>query len=482
MNIEAILSDIMNEAGCCGVEFAEATWGFFQSQHIETRDQLVASTADRDNEGISVRVLHNGAWGFAASPVSDRFNPVNLLQQAISLAKATAVLSHGRKQLSPVTKHLANWKSPVIVDPFSVPLKEKLDLLLSINAEMSQVDRVRETRSHMRFNKFEKHYVNSEGSNIRQSVTRSDVDYTAIAVGNDRFESRDYQGLQRAIGYEGVDGDSMLKEAKRVAEEASDQLTAKPYDKDRADLILLPNHTRLVIHETIGHPTELDRVLGWEADFAGTSFATPEKQGHYKYGSSLFNVTADRTQEHGLATCLFDDEGVPTESWPLISNGLLMDYSTTRDTAPLIGAVQSHGCAYADNWSSFPILRMPNVCIDPGKDDNLTLKTLIENTEDGILVDGMAAFSIDHQRLNFQFSGDYCRRITNGQLAEPLWNVVYNGRNPDFWNSMDAICGRDDWVPHGIYGCAKGQPVQTTALTHGSSPLRLRNIEIVRSK
>jgi len=304
------------------------------------------------------------------------------------------------------------------------------------------------------------------------------VDYSATAVGNGRFATRSCQSSPSARGYEMIDEKPLLEETGRVAAEAVAKLKASEFEGDRTDLVFLPSHTRLVIHETIGHATELDRILGWEADFAGTSFATPEKLNNYRYGSEIFNVTGDRTQKFGMASCAFDDDGVPTQSWPIIKDGVLVDYSTTRDTAPFIGSESSHGCAFADNWSSFPILRMANVCIDPGPQNGPSLDDLISGTEDGILVDGMGTFSIDHQRINFQFGGDYCRRIRNGKAGEVIRNFKYEGSNPQFWNSVDAICNPGEWEQFGLFGCAKGQPVQITALTHGSAPLRLRNIAV----
>ncbi len=480
-DIDRMLACALNEGSGSGIGFIEARWGRYRNQVLAARDQIVKTMMDEISEGMSVRVYYKGAWGFAAAPVQDEEGIKRLVKTAKSVADASARVSTATRELTSLHPHTAVWKSPVEIDPFNVPLHEKIDLLLHINAALTAVSQVQEASSFMRFHEMVKYYANSLGSRIDQTVLWSDANYTATAVGNDRCETRDFQSMARAGGYESIQPDEMLRKATSVAREAVEQLTAAAWDRDTADLILLPSHTRLVIHETIGHATELDRVLGWEADYAGTSFATPEKLNRYRYGSPLFSVTADRTQPGGLATCAFDDEGSSAKSWKIIDKGILAGYSTTRDTAPLIGAETSCGCAFADHWQSFPILRMANIGIDPGSPDAPAMDELIADTGNGILVDGMAAFSIDHQRLNFQFSGDYCRRIRNGRIEEPLWNVVYDGSNPSFWSSMDAVCRREEWRPYGVFGCAKGQPVQIAALTHGSAPLRLKNIAVRRN-
>lgn len=479
--IEKLLTCALNAGQDAGIGYIEARWGDYRRQYLGTRDQIVTTMVDRTSQGMSIRVFHRGAWGFSASVVQDERDIVQMVRIAKEVAEASAGISDTPLNLTPLKPFVATWISPVEIDPFTVRLQEKIDLLLQINGALKAVPMVQEATSFMRFHRMKKIYFNSIGSRIDQTILWSDADYTATAVGNDRCETRDYQNLAQSAGYESIQPDRMLAEAPRVAREATELLTAMPWDCDSADLILLPSHTRLVIHETIGHATELDRVLGWEADYAGTSFATPDKLNSYHYGSEHFNVTADRTQPGGLATCAYDDEGVPAGRWKIVEKGVLQGYSTTRDTAPIIGQDTSCGCAFADHWNSFPILRMANIGIDPASDDGPTLQQLIESTKNGILVDGMAAFSIDHQRINFQFSGDYCKRIRNGRVEEPVWNVVYDGSNPGFWNSMDAICCPAEWRPYGVFGCAKGQPVQITALTHGSAPLRLKKIAIRRN-
>jgi TldD protein len=480
-DVNDLLLSALNEAMDRKIDFLESRWGCYHKQFLNARDQVIEAMVDETSEGMNVRVFHKGAWGFAAGVVKTKKEVADLVGRALNVAKAGAGITAEPIILTPLKAHETQWRSAFDIDPFAVPLQEKIDLLLALNTAMAGVEHISEARSHMYFHRMDKKYVNTLGSRIDQTIIHSDADFTATAVGNDRCEIRSCQSLKQAIGYEGIRPEEMLSAAPRIAREAVELTAAKPWNADTADLILLPSHTRLVIHETIGHATELDRIIGWEADYAGTSFATPDKLKRYRYGSDAFNVTADRTLTHGLATCACDDEGVPAEQWKIVDRGVLTGYATTRDTAPLIGQRKSHGCAYADHWSSIPILRMPNVGIDSGPKGAPTLSQLIEDTPNGILVDGMAAFSIDHQRLNFQFSGEYCRRIRNGKVAEPLWNVVYDGANPTFWSSLDQVCCAEEWRPYGLFGCAKGQPVQSAALTHGSAPLRLKNVSIRRT-
>ncbi len=479
--MESLLNAALDTSKAWGVDFAEVRWGDYRIQRLNVMDQILVGMEDEQKSGLGVRVFHRGGWGFASGHVKTEDDAAKLANKAIQIACSSSQLRKSIPALTSLSPVTATWQTPMSRDPFDVSIKEKTELLTAITAETKQYPEIKRSSAYMYFKKFTKMYANTIGSRIDQTQVWTNVDYSVTAVGKDRFSSRSFQGMPRAMGYELVESTSLIAEAKRVAAEAVAQLTAPVIDQDCADLILLPSHTRLVIHETIGHATELDRVLGWEADFAGTSFATPEKRHCLQYGSPIFNVTADRTQTFGLATVGYDDEGVETQEWHLIRDGVLVDYATTRDTAPLIGDDRSHGCAFADNWSSIPILRMANVNIDPGPSDAPSLEQLIADTKDGILIDGMGSFSIDQQRINFQFGGDFCRRIRNGSLDEVLWNVTYEGSNPHFWTHVDAVCNPTEWRPYGIFGCAKGQPVQIAALTHGSAPLRLRNIKLRRS-
>ena len=462
-----------------GANYSDARFGEYKIQTIHATGNVLTRLKSSLDCGMGVRVFYNGAWGFAAGEVSGTNDAEMLAHRALQIAKTGVHIGKRRLELVPVKAYSGQWTTSYQEDPFTVPDKEKVELLFEINKQLQSHDCIHEGTSFMRFFKSQIQYANSAGSRLNQTRLLSWVEYLATAVGSGRFARRSFQSSPMGMGYELIRNLPLLEDTKRIADEAKMKLTAKPCNDEKTDLILLPNHTRLIIHETIGHALELDRVLGWEADYAGTSFATPEKINHYQYGSKIFNVTADRNMKHGLATCGFDDDGVPAHSWPLIKNGLLVDYATTRDTAPIIGEQTSHGCAYADHWSAVPILRMANTNINADP-NGPSLDELIADTQDGILMDGMDTYSIDHQRINFQFGGNLCKKIRNGKVEEVLHNVVYEGSNPEFWNSVDAICNQSEWRQAALFGCAKGQPVQIAALTHGSSPLRLRQIKLGR--
>lgn len=479
--MKSLMQVALNEAVSGGASYSDVRFTRNRSQYLVARGSQLIGMRDTSEEGLAVRVFLDGAWGFAAAQVKTPEDAARLARRSIDIARSSASVSTLKLTLAGGSAHRLQWVSDCRKNPFDVPLAEKTSLLLEINRRLAAIQGIADTFSVMHFWSMQKVFIDSLGSEIDQHQTWGECNYSATAIGTDRFVAREFQSSPRQMGYELIDSLPLLQDVPRVGSEALELLKAKSPEMDRADLILLPSHTRLVIHETIGHATELDRILGWEADYAGTSFATPEKLNHYQYGSPIFNVTADRTQLHGMATCAFDDDGVPTTSWPIVKNGVLTGYSMTRDTAPFIGVQESNGCSFADGWYSMPILRMANVCIDPGPDTAPTLDELISDTRDGILIDGMGSFSIDHQRINFQFGCDYSRRIRNGRIEEPLYNVTYEGSNPGFWSSVDAICRPSEWVPFGLYGCAKGQPVQTATLTHGSAPMRLRNIKLRRN-
>jgi len=433
---------------------------------------------DYEDSGFGVRAFYNGAWGFASSSVISKEEIQKVASLAVEIAKASAMTIKAPLELVPVPKYVDHWQTPFIKDSFKIPNEKKIDLLLKINEIMMKVRGIKRTTSRMSFTSEHKYFASTIGSYIEQLIMRSSAGYTAVAVGKEGFESRSFQDFPLNKGYEHIEGLPLIENAKRVAEEAVEHLTAKDCEEGVKDLILSPSHLCLTIHESVGHATELDRVLGWEADYAGTSFATTDKLGKLKYGSPLVNFTGDRTLLHGRSTCGYDDDGLNTKKWYLIKEGILVGYSTTRDTAHYIGAKDSNGCSYADSWASFPILRMPNVCLVHGEKGSPTPEELISDTQDGIYIDGMGSFSIDHQRRNFQFGGDAFWKIKNGKKTQMLKNVTYQSNTPEFWGSVDAVCGEEDWIPWSVDNCGKGQPGQRAQMTHGSSTVRVRRIKV----
>lgn len=464
-----------------GADYGEARIGKYRYENLATRDHVATNLSTNRSEGMGIRVLFKGGWGFSASQDMTSDGIARTVDRAMEIARASATAGiEGRFASEPVKE--ITWKTPYRIDPFEVPVKEKIELLQAINERLLKTKGISRAVSSMNFSKEKKLFMNTQGSFSDQLLMRVDAFYSATAVGPEGFESRNYSLIPLNIGYEHILESDWVEETDRIAAEAIEKLKAPRCQEGTSDLILMPSHTCLVIHETIGHATELDRVMGWEADMAGTSFATMDKLGNLQYGSSLFNVVGDRTIPNGRASVPMDDEGVETGQWHLIKNGVLQGYSTTRSTAHFVNEERSRGCSFADSWRSLPILRMPNVSIEPGLDDSLDLATLMADTRDGVLVDGMGSFSIDHQRINFQFGGDAVWQIKNGKKSHMLRGFTYQSHNPEFWNSVDAICGKNHWEQHGVVNCGKGQPMQRAQLTHGSAPLRLRNVSIGKAR
>jgi TldD protein len=334
----------------------------------------------------------------------------------------------------------------------------------------------------LRLRSEDKYLATSEGSSIQQLIITADPNLTATAVDLARglTRSRKYAPEALQIGWEYFKQLDFRENARRIREEVLEHLAAPPVKPGRKDLVLLPSHLWLTIHESIGHPTELDRALGYEANYAGTSFLTPDKAGKLRMASELVTFYGDRTYQHGLATTGYDDDGVKATRFTIIDKGVFMHYQTTREMAPLAGEKESRGCAYADNWSSIPFQRMPNIWLAAGKRDT-TFDDLIGGVEDGILIDGDGSFSIDQQRYNFQFGGDAFWEIRGGKKRGMLSRVAYQSRTPDFWQACDGIAGQAFWQQYGAPDCAKGEPWQLSPVSHGCAPARFRQINVLQT-
>jgi TldD protein len=400
--------------------------------------------------------------------------------RAVSIAKANARVRRSPVTLAPTPAHVDVWQTPMQKDPFKIPLEEKVELLLSINAEVLKVPGVKFVSSSYAATAEWKLFASSEGAFIEQTQTRVNPGYTATAVGGGQFESRAHEIFGAQAGWEYIATSTMLADARRIGEDAVAKLKAKSLGPGKRDLILAPSHLWLTIHESIGHPTELDRVLGHEANFAGTSFATLDKLGKLRYGSDLLNVYAEKTDLPGLATCGYDDDGVKTQKWELIKDGLLVGYQTTREQAGWIGERASRGTSYAMDFKSFPFQRMPNVSLAPGAKDLVTAD-LISATDDGIYISGNGSYSIDQQRYNFQFGGQMAYEVKKGKIVGPLRDVAYQANALDFWRSLDMIGGRRDWALGASFGDGKGEPAQSNGVSHGCPPARFRRINILNT-
>jgi TldD protein len=376
----------------------------------------------------------------------------------------------------------ATYRTPFKIDPFNIPLKEKAELFMEINRRMLNYKEIKKAVTFFNAQKDEKLYASTLGTRLDINTLYINPMVTAYAMTDTDTQSRTFDEGGRNTGWEWMEDLNLLEKSKYIAEEAIMKVHADEIGEEkRRSLILDPNHLGLTMHESVGHPTELDRVLGWEADFAGISFATPEKLGNYQYGSKIVNFVGDNTLEGGLATAGFDDDGVPGQKWHIIKDGILKEYGTTRETAPIIGLDYSRGCNRATHYYDQPINRIPNLYLLPGKEE-LSPAQLINDTEDGVYIQGRGSFSIDQHRVNFQFGGDFFWEIKDGKLIRPLKKVLYRSNNPEFWNACDAICDKRFWQPFGVVNCGKGQPGQRGRMTHGAAPARFRNIRVGGSK
>ena len=469
----------MNAAEKLGVEYADIRIQKTTEQVIFLQNLSLKHTSNNVLQGFGIRVFKDGAWGFAHSNVFSDEAVLATVKKAVETATLSAEVNKTKKlRLAPERSYIATYKTPVKIDPFSVPVSEKIDLMMEVSRTMLAYEGIKKTLFIMIMHKDEKLFASTLGTRLDLTTQFINPMITAVAVTESDSQSRTFDEGGRAIGWEWILELDLIDKAKQIAEEALIKVKADTLGaEERRSLVLDPNHLGLTMHESVGHATELDRVLGWEADYAGVSFATPEKLNNYHYGSELINFVGDNTLEGGLATLGFDDDGVPGQKWYIIKDGILKEYGSTRDTALEIGLIASRGCNRATYYFNQPINRIPNLYLLPGTKP-LTPGELIADTEDGIYIQGRGSYSIDHHRINFQFGGDFFWEIKNGKLIRPLKKVIYKSCNPEFWNSCDAICDERFWRPFGVVNCGKGQPPQTGRMTHGSSTARFRNIRV----
>ena len=477
------LADLaLDTARSAGATYADVRIADYRRQSVATREARVLSINDSSDRGFGVRVIASGAWGFAASAAVTRDEVVRVARQAVAIARANAVLAREPVELVPVAKHVAVWRTPIEKDSFEVPLKDKIDRLLAINAEALKVSGVSFCSSSMGFVREHKFFASSEGSYIEQWLQRCDPSFKVTSVDRKRnsFQSRGSYTDPRGVGYEYIESYPWSEDARQAGEDAVAKHTARSVEPGLRDLILHPTHLWLTIHESIGHPTELDRALGMEANFAGTSFLTPDKLGRFRIGSDIVNFVGEKTAPGSLATCGYDDDGVKTSAWHLVERGIFVDYQTTRDQARLIGQKASHGSSYSQSWRDVPFQRMPNVNLVPGQKP-LSQAQLVADTEDAILIMGNGSYSIDHQRYNFQFGGQAFYEVKKGKIVGMLRDVAYQARTPDFWGSCDAICDKSAYYVGGSMYDGKGEPSQSNAVSHGCSTARFRRVNVINT-
>ncbi len=448
------------------------------SESVTVRLQNVESLTYDESLGFGVRVLVDGYWGFASSHKMTMEEADRVADEAVRIAHASATVRGQKANIGPPAAIKDTYATPMQQDPFAVSLDDKIALLLRATETMTGVPNIVMAEANTYCQRDEKLFVSTEGSDIEQTLVETGCGIEATAVDEGEVQRRSYPNSvgrhQGTEGWEFVERYDMAGNALRVAEEASQLLRAKPCPSGVTTVILDGSQVALQIHESCGHAIELDRVLGTEAAFAGTSFLTTDKLGSFMYGSPSVNITADATIPGGLGTFGYDDEGVPAHAVPVVRDGLFMGYLTSRETASVLGQT-SNGAMRASGWNRIPLIRMTNVNLDPGA---WTLDDLIADTDDGIYMETNRSWSIDDKRLNFQFGTEIGREIKNGKLGDLIKNATYTGITPQFWGSCDAVCNRDHWVVWGTPNCGKGQPEQVAHTGHGAAPARYRNVQV----
>ncbi|WP_166815896.1 TldD/PmbA family protein [Luteimonas yindakuii] len=483
-----------------GASYCDVRIGRYLRQFVMTREDKVQNVVNTESTGVGVRVIANGAWGFAATNTLTADGVAEAARQATAIARANAKIQTEPVRLAPAPSlGEVSWRTPIRKNSMEVPVKEKVDLLLGVNAAAMGAG-ASFVNSMMFLVNEQKYFASTDGSYIDQDVHRIWVPMTVTAIdkGTGKFRTRAGLSSPMGMGYEYLDGDAsqkyvspngvvnygssydMREDAIAAAKQAQEKLTAPSVKPGRYDLVLDPSNLWLTIHENVGHPLELDRVLGYEANYAGTSFATLDKRGNLQYGSDIVTLFADKTQPGSLGAVAYDDEGVPTKRWDLVRDGTLVDYQTIRDQAHIVGKTESDGCCYADSWSSVQFQRMANVSLAAGKTP-LTVAEMIKDVEDGIYIVGDGSFSIDQQRYNAQFGGQLYYGIKNGEITGMVEDVAYQIRTPEFWGACAAICDERDYRLGGSFFDGKGQPSQVSAVSHGSATTRFNGINIINT-
>ncbi|MBD1386005.1 TldD/PmbA family protein [Mucilaginibacter rigui] len=499
--IKKRMSDVaLNAARAKGATYTDVRLGRYLNEFVVTRDKNIENIVDTESYGMGIRVIANGCWGFAATDKLDNDSIARAAELAVAIAKENSRIQTEPVQLAPQKGYgEVTWKTPIERNAFEVPMKEKTDLLLSVN-DAAFKNGANYVNSVLFMVNEQKYFASTDGSYIDQDIHRiwPVFGVTKIDEKSGKFETRSSLSAPRGMGYEYLmpkesekiksqttlyrDRYDMLEDAGAAALQAAEKLKAKSVEPGKYDLVLDPSHLWLTIHESVGHPSELDRVLGYEANFAGTSFLTLDKwkSGKFNFGSKNVNIVADKLQPGSLGAVGYDDEGVGTKQWDIIKDGILVNYQAIRDQAHIIGLKESQGCCYSQSWRDVQFQRMPNISLQPGK-EKLSPADMIKNVEKGIYIIGDSSFSIDQQRYNFQFSGQLYYEIKNGKIAGMLNDVAYQANTQEFWNACSAVCDKDDYRLGGSFFDGKGQPMQASAVSHGSSTARFNGVNVINT-
>jgi TldD protein len=475
--MDDLLARTLDVATAGGAAYADVRAVDQRSESLSVKGPTVEALDRSESVGLGVRVLVDGAWGFACSSILTDDEAVRVAALALEIGRASATATSTQVRLVPEPAHEATWSSSMRRDPFAVPLEEKVATLAAATETMERVDGVRVGRGTMDILRSRSRFMSSEGSRIEQTVVQTGGGIEAIAVRDGDVQIRSYPGSFRghfgSAGYELIEDADLPAHAQQTAEEAAALLDAHDCPSEVTTLVLDGHQVMLQVHESVGHPTELDRVLGMEAAYAGTSWVRVGDLGELRYGSDLVNITADATIEGGLGSFAYDDEGVEAQRVDLVREGVLVGFQTSRETAAAVGAERSNGTMRAEGWDNFPLIRMTNINLLPNEG---SLDDLLADVSDGIFMSTNKSWSIDDKRKNFQFGCEIAWEIKNGRLGRMLKNPRYTGITPEFWASCDAIAGPQEWKVYGTPNCGKGQPGQTMRVGHGTAPARFRNV------
>tara|TARA_R110001632_G_scaffold8686_3_gene34358 strand:- start:15118 stop:16746 length:1629 start_codon:yes stop_codon:yes gene_type:complete len=495
------LADIaLNAAKAKGATYADARIGRYLNQFVTTRETRVENIVNTESAGIGVRVIANGTWGFASTSNMTPDSVAKTAEQAVAVAMANSKFQTTPVQLAPV-KGVGDvsWQTPIVKNAMEVPIQDKVDLLLSVN-DAAMKNGASFISSRLFLVNEQKYFASTDGSYIDQDIHRLWAPFTATAVGEDGFKQRSDLGNPVGMGYEYLDGlekdkvriqganigynnsYDMVEDAAAAGKQLQAKLKAKSVEPGKYDLVLDPAHLMLTIHESVGHPLELDRVLGYEANYAGTSFATLDKwkSGKFQYGSDIVDLYADKNQPYTLGNVAYDDEGVKTKEWDLIKDGVLVNYQATRDQVHMLGQKESHGCSYSQSWRDVQFQRMSNVSLRPNEKD-LSADDVIKDVEKGIYIAGRGSYSIDQQRYNFQFGGQLFYEIKDGKIVDQIEDVAYQSNTQEFWNSCSQLAGKSDYRVGGSFFDGKGQPSQVSAVSHGCPTTRFDSINVINT-
>ncbi len=467
----------LDAAQLAGATYADVRIVHRTDERVVVKNGMVGELERSDDVGVGVRVIVDGSWGFASTFELGEASLAAVAKQAARIARASARVKVADVRQAPETAWRDRWQTPYQIDPFAVPVFDKLELLFAVDKVLRERPEIAVAESAILSMRERTWFASSDGAFIDQEITRCGGGFEVTAVGNGDAQTRSFpasfRGHHKTTGYEIVPALELAENAAKVRDEAIALLTAEACPSGKTDLILGGAQLCLQIHESVGHANELDRVLGLESNYAGISFCTTDKQGTFRYGSEIVNLVADGTVAGGLATAGYDDDGVAAQRFHVVRDGIHQAYFTNRELAHHIDEARSRGCNRAEGWNNVPIIRIPNLSLMPG---SWNLDELIADTKDGIYMDVNRSWSIDQMRLNFQFGCEVAWEIKDGKLGRMFKNPNYQGITPEFWNSCDAICDNTHFDMWSVLNCGKGQPGQTAEMNHGSSPARFRGV------